>query len=173
MTSCPTDRDHPSLVDYPRDHNCSNPGPIGREESRTMSEGTMAKIRQSTQTSLCHVIRYRTEAVLHAGRCRRRSRSGYGPARRIPVHARRAAHDVSRPLLDDAPVCGLRQRGGIESALSLPARSGADGSIGRVRSAHADRLRRRRSDGRRRSGQGRREHLVAARHGDCCSIRFR
>ena len=40
---------------------------------------------------------------------------------RVPVHARRLSHDVSRPPLDHAAVRRLRHRGGIQPPLSLPA----------------------------------------------------
>ena len=45
--------------------------------------------------------------------------------RRVPLHPRRAAHHVPRPLLDHAPVRRLRHRRGVEPALPLPARSRA------------------------------------------------
>ena len=57
---------------------------------------------------------------------------------RVPVHPRRAADDVSRAAVDDAPVRGLRQRRGVQSPLSLPVRAWADRALGRVRSADPD-----------------------------------
>ena len=89
-----------------------------------------------------------------------------GFPRRVPLHPRRAADDVPRPLLDHAPVRRLRHRGREQPALPLPAGAGADRPQRRVRPAHADRLRRRRSAGAGRGGQGRRGDLVAGRHGD-------
>ena len=103
-------------------------------------------------------------AALHA--------RGRGPVRgdrlpgRVSVHARRVPVDVSRAALDDAPVRGLRDGGGDERALPLPARPRADGAVDGVRHAVADgpRLRPRALGGRGRPrGRGDRH---ARRHGD-------
>ena len=48
------------------------------------------------------------------------------PAGRVPVHPRRPAHHVPRPLLDHAPVRRLRHRRRHQRALPLPARAGPD-----------------------------------------------
>ena len=70
-----------------------------------------------------------------------------GLSRRLSVHARRAADDVSRPVLDDAAVRGLRHGRGIEQALPLLARARHDGLERGVRPADADWLRLGRSHG--------------------------
>ena len=92
-----------------------------------------------------------------------------GPPRlpgRLPLHPRRAAHHVPRPLLDHAPVRRLRHRRGVEQALPLPARAGPDRPLGGLRPAHADGLRLRPPARARRGGQGGRGHRLDRRHGD-------
>ena len=93
--------------------------------------------------------------------------------RRVPVHARRAADHVPRPLLDHAPVRRLRHRRGVEPALPLPARAGSDRPVRGLRPADPDRLRRRRPDRAGRSGQGGRLDRLPRRHGAACSTRSR
>ena len=99
-------------------------------------------------------IRYPDRAAVRAVRRLRRSRDR--PARRVPVRARGLPRHVSRQGLDDAPVRGLRDRGGVERALPVPPRSRPDGAVGGLRPADADGLRLRRSRRRRRGRKGRR-----------------
>ena len=68
--------------------------------------------------------------------------------RAISVHARRLPVDVPRPPVDDAPVRRVRDRGGDQRALPLPARARSDGPLDRVRHAVADGPRLRSSRGR-------------------------
>ena len=103
--------------------------------------------------------------------CRRVTQSRCVPGaarlpRRVPLHPRRAADHVPRPLLDDAPVCRLRHRRREQPALPLPAGAGPDRPERGLRPADADRLRRGRPAGAGRGGQGRRGDLLAGRHGD-------
>ena len=56
----------------------------------------------------------------------------------VPVHARRVPEHVPRPAVDDAPVRRVRDGGGDQRALPLPARSRADGPLDGVRHAVAD-----------------------------------
>ena len=90
----------------------------------------------------CASARRRAGTARRASRRRRTSRSRTSTPRptlrgwtrqrdlglpgRVPVHARRPADDVPRPVLDDAPVRRLRHRRGDERALPLPARAGPD-----------------------------------------------
>ena len=60
---------------------------------------------------------------------------------RLPVHARRLSVDVPRQALDDAAVRRLRDGGGDERALPLPARSRPDRALDGVRHADVDGLR--------------------------------
>ncbi len=106
-------------------------------------------------------------ATLHAGRGDdRRVRSEARPSRTVSVHPRRAADDVSRPLLDDAAIRRFRHGRGVEPALPLSAGAGHDGPERGVRFADADRLRLGRRHGDRRGGQGGRGDRLARRHGD-------
>ena len=74
--------------------------------------------------------------------------------------------DVPRQALDDAPVRGLRHRGGDERALPLSARARPDGALDRVRHADADGLRLGpRALARRGRPRGRRDRLARG-HGD-------
>ena len=77
------------------------------------------------------------------------------PARHVSVHARHSADDVSRTAVDDAAVRRLRDRRGIESAISVPSRPRRHWAERRVRSADADGLRLGSCAGRRR-GRARR-----------------
>jgi hypothetical protein len=92
------------------------------------------------------------------------------PRRRLPrratLHPRHPADHVPRPALEHPSVRGLRHRGRRQCALPLPARPGAARSLGRVRSAHPDGPRQRRSSQRRRGRSGRRRHRLGARHGE-------
>src|SRR5439155_1218731 len=91
------------------------------------------------------------------------SERGSRPTRRAAVHARHLADDVPRPPVDDAPVRRLRHGRGIQHAVPLPAEAGADRALRRVRPADADGLRRGRSAGRRRGGEGGRFDQLARR----------
>ena len=64
-------------------------------------------------------------ARLHARATPRRSTTSrdLGLPGRVPVHARRPAHDVPRAALDDAPVRGLRLGGRDQPALPLSSSS--------------------------------------------------
>ena len=75
-----------------------------------------------------------------------------------PIHVPWAA-------LDDAPVRGLLDAGGLQRPLPLPALAGADRPLGRVRPPDADRLRRRPRHGPRGDRQGRRAHIQPRGHG--------
>ena len=64
---------------------------------------------------------------------------------RYPYTAWPVPHDVPRPHLDDATDRRLRDRRRHERALPLPDRAGPDGALRRLRHAHPDGLRLRRS----------------------------
>ena len=84
----------------------------------------------------------------------------------VPVHPRHLPDDVPRAPLDDAPVRRLRDGGGHERALPLPARARADRPLDRLRHADADGARLRPPAlARRGRPRGRRDRL-ARRHGD-------
>ena len=57
------------------------------------------------------------------------------PAGRVPVHPRDPPLDVPRPAVDDAAVRRVLDRRGVQPALPLPARAGADRAVGGVRPA--------------------------------------
>ena len=97
-----------------------------------------------------------------AGRLRPRPRlSGV-----VPVHAGRLPVDVPGAAVDDAPVRGLRDGGGDERAVPVPARPRADGALLRVRHAGADGGRLRLAAGARRGRARGRGGGVARGHGD-------
>ena len=48
---------------------------------------------------------------------------------RLPVHARRAEHDVPGPAVDDAAICRVWHRRGVQRALQVPARAGWQGAV--------------------------------------------
>ena len=111
-------------------------------------------------------LRRRERAALLARERRARLRARPRLARRVSVHARRLSVDVPRPPLDDAPVRRLRDGGGDERALPLPARARADRPLDGLRHADADGLRLRpRALARRGRARGRGDRL-ARRHGD-------
>ena len=111
-------------------------------------------------------LRRRERAALLTRERRPRLRARSRLARRVSLHARRVPVDVPRPPLDDAPVRGLRDGGGDERAVPLPARARADGALDRVRHADADGLRLGPPAlARRGRARGRRDRL-ARRHGD-------
>ncbi len=95
-----------------------------------------------------------------------RLRSGHRAraARRLPLHPRRVSDHVHRPVVDHAPVRRIWQCGTVESPLPATARGRDDGPVRRVRSAHPDGLRLRRSDGRRRGRQGWSRDRLDRRH---------
>ena len=86
-------------------------------------------------------------------------------ARRVSLHARHPADDVSRPALDDAAVRRVRHGRGIQRALPLSAGAGRQRPQRRVRPADADGLRLRPSARRRRSRPRRRRDRFDRRHG--------
>ena len=91
----------------------------------------------------------------------------------VPVHARRAADDVSRPPVDDAPVRRLRHRRGDQPALSPSARRRSNRPERRVRPADADGHRLRLAARAWRGRSRRRGDRYASRTCTCCSTRFR
>ena len=77
-----------------------------------------------TEGALHDALRSPDRAAVHGRRPGRvRSATRARRARRVPVHARHPADDVPLAPLDDAPVRGLRLRGGHQRALPLPARA--------------------------------------------------
>ena len=112
------------------------------------------------------LVGHRRPRPVHAGRHRRARRgSRPRPTRRVPVHPRRPADDVPEPLLDDAPVRGLRDGRGDQPALPLPPRAGPDRAVGGLRPADPDGLRLRRARRGGRGRPGRRPDLEPGRHG--------
>ena len=82
-------------------------------------------------------------AGVRTGRPRlRSSRAG-----RVPLHPGQLLERLPRPLVDISSVFRFRHRGGIEPALSLPARPGRHRAFGGAGSAHPVRVRLRRSRG--------------------------
>ena len=67
-------------------------------------------------------------------------------------------------LLDHAPVCGVRQRGRVQSPLPVPPGTGSDGTLGRIRPSDADGVRLGRPPGPGRSRKGRRRDRDDRRH---------
>ena len=113
-----------------------------------------------------HRLRHPGGAPVHAGRPR------WFPSRRPPGHSRPSAvhpgalrDDVPRPAVDDATVRRVRQRRGHQPALPVPARSGTDRPLRRLRPADSARLRlvAPHGPGRSRAGGGSRRHR--RRHG--------
>ena len=97
--------------------------------------------------------------AVHAGRSQRlRRRDRPRISRPVPVHARRAREHVPRAAVDDAAVRRVRYAATDQRAVQVPAGEGADRALDRVRPAHADGPRQRRSA---RGGRGR-----PARRGD-------
>ena len=119
-----------------------------------------------TPRAVRDVVRDRGPRPLHVGRPRG-ARRGPRPraSGRVPVHPRGPAHDVSQPLLDHAPVRGVRDRRGDQPPVPVPPGPRPDRPVGRVRPAHADGLRLGRPGGRRRGGPGRRPDQQPRRHG--------
>ena len=103
---------------------------------------------------------------LHPGR-----RRGPGPGPRprppgrVPVHPGRPGDHVPLPVLDHAPVRGVRDRRRDQRALPLPPRPGPDRPVGRLRPADPDGLRQRRPGGGGGGRPGRGPDLLAGRHG--------
>ena len=134
-----------------------------RETLRAKALAGAPERRDPFETSSGIVVRDLYTRGRH-GRARRGSRPR--PARRVPVHPRRPADDVPQPLLDDAPVRGLRDGRGDQPALPLPPRAGPDRAVGRLRPADPDGLRLGRPGGRGRGRPGRGPDLEPGRHGD-------
>ncbi len=142
----------------------------GRSRSRAMARRRAGQGRGGDARapgSVPDLLGHRGGRSVHPGR-RGQPRGGAGPrpAGRVPLHPGRAAHDVPRALLDDAPVRGLRDGVGDERAFPLSPAAGPDRALGGLRPAHPDGLRQRRAGGRGRGGPGRRSRLLARRHGD-------
>ncbi len=113
--------------------------PHGEQEDlarRDVRQGRQEGARAARQVR--DVVRHPREPALRPERREARARGPARLPRRVPVHPRRAADDVPRPVLDDAPVRRLRHRRGVEQALPLPPQVGADRPLGRVRPPHAD-----------------------------------
>ena len=111
-------------------------------------------------------IRHGTRPALHARRRDRLVRRHARQSRRVSVHPRCVRLDVSRALVDDAPVRGLRTCRGHQRALPLPAWPGSGRTLDCLRHADADGLRRRPRTRARRSGTRGRVGLDGLRHGD-------
>ena len=58
----------------------------------------------------------------------------------VPLYPRCSADHVSRPLLDDAPVCRFRHCQGVQRALQIPAQRRPDRPFSRFRPADPDGL---------------------------------
>ena len=135
---------------------------LGRDERRAVDQAHAGAAGRDH-----HAVRHADQAALHAGGRREpRLRARPWLPRRVSLHARRPADDVSRQAVDDAHVRGLRRGRGDQRALQVPALAGADGPLGRLRHGDALRLRPRPPDGARRVRQVRRRGLLAGRHGD-------
>ena len=108
-------------------------GRRGGERSRPRRAGARPSGRRPSARRRSGVTAFETSSGIEvrdlytAGRHRRARRGPRpGPARRVPVHPRRPADDVPQPLLDDAPVRGLRHGRGDQPALPLPPGAGPD-----------------------------------------------
>ena len=101
------------------------PGPSGRAARRHHPTDPARHPRRAAAGALV-----RSRGLADRRRARPRRAGSY------PVHPRRAPDHVPRQGLDDAPVRRLRQSAGHQRALSVPARPGTDGPLGRLR--HAD-----------------------------------
>ncbi len=78
-------------------------------EMKLLSPGEKSDEKKFTTSSDLEIDELYDQRLARAPGLRRGARAGQ--ARPAAVHARRAAHDVSRPSLDDAPVRRLRHRG--------------------------------------------------------------
>ena len=83
----------------------------------------------------------------------------------LPIHPRHPANDVPGTAVDDAAVCRVRDRGRIQSAVSVPARPRRERPQRGVRPADADGLRLGPSAGGRRSRPRRRGDRLDRGHG--------
>src|SRR5712692_7314929 len=148
-----------------RSHNRIRPQRMDEKEARAF-----AQTRARAPRTFRHHFRNRHQAYLRARR-RQGSRfpRRYRLPRRFSLHPRRAAHDVPRAALDDAPVRRLRRRRGIQPPLPLPLRQRPDRPLGRLRPAHPDGPRRRPRTRPRRGRPRRRFDRLARRHGDAAS----
>ena len=153
---------------------CSPPAASTSPRSRTSwqlargTEAITARVRQSRDAGrrqghpvLRERVGHRDQAGLRARRRASAARAAGGAA----LHARHLSGHVPRPAVDDPPVRGLRVGRGVERALPLPARAGADGALGRVRPADPARARLRRSARRGRGGADRGGDRLARGHG--------
>ncbi len=70
------------------------------------------------------------------------ARKRFGIPRTAAVHPRHSLHDVSRKIVDHAPVRRIRHRAGHQRALPLFALTRANRIVRRFRPAHSDGLRR-------------------------------
>src|SRR5205807_2453902 len=69
-------------------------------------------------------------------------RGGAVTAGRVPLHPRYLPRDVPPAALDDQAICRVRQCGGDQPPLPLPAAARSDRALRRLRLADADRARR-------------------------------
>ena len=129
------------------------------ERIRRMRESWEAReLRQFVDRQPESRSQYRTAlrpaapAHLHPGGRRRDAVRGDRAARPVPVHPWPVPHDVPRAPLDHATDRRLRNRRRHERAVPLPDRPGPDGALRRLRHAHPDGLRLRRSPIARRGG---------------------
>ena len=116
-------------------HHGDSSRPSGRRRpgSRVATAGARRSARRRCTAraraarALRDLLRDRDPGPVHGGghgRPRRGARPG-SPGR-VPLHPGRPADDVPEPVLDDAPVRGLRDRRGDQPALPLPPRAGPD-----------------------------------------------
>ena len=141
----------------------ARPQDDGRERNDVSEQREAEAAQGQVRDRRGHPAQGRLSPAIGRYRCRRLRARARQP-RPISVHARRAVDDVPRPLLDDAPVRRLRQRGGIEQTISLPSETRPNRIIGRVRSADADGARPRSSAGARRGRPRRRVDRLDRRH---------
>ena len=127
--------------------------------------GGRVRLHAEARRALHHRFRSRGQAAVHRARSGRRGRGRARNARLVPLHARPVRNHVSHATLDEAPVRGLRDRGGDQRALPVPARPRTDGPLGRVRLSDPHGVRLRSSALARRSGCLWRRDLVVGRYG--------
>ncbi len=138
-----------------------------RKDTATSAGATLGtRRRRSGRASCSRRSRDRDRPALHGGVGRHRLRARPRLPGRVPVHARCLPVDVPRPAVDDAPVRRVRDGGGDERAVPLPARARPDGAVDGVRHADADGLRQRSSALGGRGRQGGRRGRLARRHGN-------
>ena len=138
----------------------------GRAPTRWRERAVRGDARSAAGELHSTISGIENEPLVHAGHGRRRLRARPRLSGRVSVHARRLSVDVPRPAVDDAAVRRVRDGGGDERAVPLPARARADGALDRVRHADADGVRLGPSAlARRGRARGSRRRL-ARRHGD-------